>query len=92
MTSSDNKKVTKSSMPPIGEVPTINFGLMRVKTLSLATVCTLTCVLVFGGGGYLLDIALDKSPLLFIIGMVVAFVFTNVLIVFVSKKITKKQL
>lgn len=65
-----------------------SFSLLRLKlkSLKLAAFSVLFNVLVFAGAGWYVDKLLDKQPTFFIIGMVLAFVFTNVLIIFLEKK------
>ncbi len=69
-----------------------NLGKMRAKTAPLAAILSLACIAVFAGGGFLLDSYLDKKPLFFIIGFVVAFIVTDVLIFVFAKKIWKQSL
>ncbi len=69
-----------------------SLGKMRAKTAPLAVGISLACITVFAGGGFLLDSYLDKKPLFFIIGFVVAFVVTDVLIFVFGKKIWKQSL
>ncbi len=59
---------------------------LRLKTLPFALACSIAPLLVFGLGGYYLDLALDKSPIFLIIGVVVAFITTVILILSLSKK------
>lgn len=64
------------------------FSLWRLKLKSTcwAIICALFNLLIFAGLGWYLDKLLDKQATFFIIGMVLAFVFTNVLIIFLEKK------
>lgn len=74
------------------KIEELNLGKMRAKTAPLAVGISLACITVFAGGGFLLDSYLDKKPLFFIIGFVVAFVVTDVLIFVFGKKIWKQSL
>lgn len=69
-----------------------SLGKMRAKTAPLAAGISLLCMAVFAGGGFLLDSYLDKKPLFFIIGFVVAFIVTDILIFVLGKKIWKQSL
>jgi F0F1-type ATP synthase assembly protein I len=75
---------------PVTPPPYLDLARVRAKALILAASSVFICVTIFGGGGYLLDLVLDKHPLFFIIGMVVAFLSTNILIILVGKKITHR--
>lgn len=72
---------TKSNPSP----PPLTLGKIRLRSLTLATISVVISVTLFGGGGWLLDTLLDKKPTFFIIGMVVAFVFTNIFVVLLAK-------
>lgn len=69
----------------------INFFKLRLKTLPIATFSVIACVMVFGGLGWGIDLLLDKKPLFFIIGMVIAFICTNTLVIYLCKKLNKKN-
>ncbi len=68
----------------------LSLNKMKAKSLPLATGISLASILVFAGGGFLLDLLLDKKPLFLIIGFVVAFVMTDLLIIIIGKKIWKR--
>lgn len=80
---------TKMKNDKDDKIEEFNLGKMRAKTMPLAAGISLACMLVFAGGGFLLDSYLDKKPLFFIIGFVVAFIVTDVLIFVLGKKIWK---
>ncbi len=64
-----------------------SMGKLRAKSWTLAGVSSAISLLVFAGGGFLLDYTLDKWPVFFIIGMVVSFIATNVIIMILGKKV-----
>lgn len=66
--------------------PVPSLGKLRLRALLLAAQSVFLNVAIFAGSGWYLDTLLDKSPTYFIIGMVLAFVFTNILIIFLAKK------
>ncbi|MDO5561392.1 MAG: AtpZ/AtpI family protein [bacterium] len=63
---------------------------MRAKTVPVAAITSLVSILVFAGGGFLLDLFLDKKPLFFIIGFLIAFVVTDVVIIAIGKKVWRR--
>ena len=69
----------------------LNLNRIRRQTLPVAFGCVFISVTIFGGLGYFLDYTLDKKPLFLIIGLVVAFVTTDVLIIVFSKKLWKRS-
>ncbi len=70
---------------------TIHFFKLRLKTLPIATFSVVVCVILFGGLGWMLDLLLDKKPIFFIIGMALAFVCTNALVIYLCKKFNNQQ-
>lgn len=70
---------------------TINFFKLRLKTLPIATFSVVTCVIFFGGLGWIIDLLLDKKPIFFIIGMTLAFVCTNALVIYLCKKFNNQK-
>lgn len=67
-----------------------NLKAIRRKSFSLSLIVTVASLIVFVGSGLLLDYLLDKKPFFLIIGVVVSFIVTDILIVVVGKKIWKR--
>ncbi len=61
----------------------------HIRILSL--VCTLTSIAICGGCGYLIDRWLDKNNFYTIIGFILAFVFMNVSVIYLSKKYINQE-
>lgn len=89
-----NQKSEKKSIWTANALPVVkqkeDLAKMRAKTLPVAAITSLASILVFAGGGFLLDLFLDKKPLFFIIGFLVAFVITDVVIIAIGKKIWRR--
>ena len=71
--------------------PSFCLAKLRIKSLTLASACVALSLIVCGGGGYLLDSILDKTPFSFIIGLAVGLIVTDVLVVVIGKRIRLKK-
>lgn len=68
-----------------------NFRRLMKKTRWISVISALGCVVIFGGGGYCLDLALDKKNFWTIIGLVVGFVVMNIVSVILSRKMIESE-
>jgi F0F1-type ATP synthase assembly protein I len=68
-----------------------SLGKLRLKSLTLASACVAVSLIICGGGGYLLDLILDKKPFFVIIGLALGLIVTDVLVVVIGKKIHLKK-
>ena len=68
-----------------------NFRRLMTKTRWISIVSALGCALIFGGGGYCLDLALDKKNFWTIIGLVIGFVVMNIVSVILSRKMIDSE-
>lgn len=82
MTDEKKKKSTE-------ELENLMFGKHFQITIRVVTI-TVMGMLIFGGGGYLLDKALGTKPLFLIIGLVVAYPVIQVTLYRTFRSITKK--
>ena len=69
----------------------ITIGQIRRRALLTSLIASIICLIVFGGIGYLLDLTLDKKPIFFIIGIVLAFISTNLLVIYLGSRFAKKN-
>jgi len=61
------------------------------KTRVISLICSLGSITVFGLGGFLLDLALDKKNFCTIIGLVMGFVVMNIASVMMSRRMVERE-
>ena len=64
----------------------LTLGQIRRQSWFYAFICSLSSLLLLAGGGYVLDLVLDKKPFFTIIGFVLAFIATFVSLVIIGHK------
>ena len=65
---------------------------LRIKTFGLAIIVSLASIAIFGGAGYLLDLKMGTKPLLLLVGIVISFPVTQLILAKLVKKLTKQPL